>query len=64
MQNLYFQKEEYNNLEDTEIITKIKKGDTKALNYLLDKYTNSNKIFYETKTYATKFLFIIKYISI
>ena len=40
MQNLYFQKEEYNNLEDNEIITKIKKGDKKALNYLLDKYTD------------------------
>lgn len=40
MQNLYFQKEEYNNLEDNEIIAKIKKGDKKALNYLLDKYTD------------------------
>lgn len=40
MQNLYFQKEEYNNLDDNEIITKIKKGDKKALNYLLDKYTD------------------------
>lgn len=40
MQNLYFQKEEYNNLEDNEIITKIKKGDKKALDYLLDKYTD------------------------
>ena len=40
MQNLYFQKEEYNNLEDNEIITKIKKGDKKALNYLLDKNTD------------------------
>ena len=40
MQNLYFQKEEYNNLEDNEIITKIKKGDKKALNYLLDKYSD------------------------
>lgn len=40
MQNLYFQKEEYNNLEDNEIIAKIKQGDRKALNYLLDKYTD------------------------
>lgn len=40
MQNLYFQKEEYNNLDDNEIITKIKKGDKKALNYLLEKYTD------------------------
>lgn len=40
MQNLYFQKEEYNNLDDNEIITKIRKGDKKALNYLLDKYTD------------------------
>lgn len=40
MQNLYFQKEEYNNLDDNEVITKIKKGDKKALNYLLDKYTD------------------------
>ena len=40
MQNLYFQKEEYNNLEDNEIITKIKKGDKKALNYLLDNSTD------------------------
>ena len=40
MQKLYFKKEEYNNIEDNEIITKIKKGDKKALNYLLDKYTD------------------------
>lgn len=40
MQNLYFQKEEYNNLDDNEVITKIKQGDKKALNYLLDKYTD------------------------
>lgn len=40
MQNLYFQKEGYNNLDDNEVITKIKQGDKKALNYLLDKYTD------------------------
>lgn len=40
MQNLYFQKEEYNNLDDNEVITKIKQDDKKALNYLLDKYTD------------------------
>lgn len=40
MQNLYFQKEEYNNLDDNEVIIKIKQGDKKALNYLLDKYTD------------------------
>lgn len=40
MQNLYFQKEEYNNLDDNEVITKIKQGDKKALNYLLNKYTD------------------------
>ena len=39
MQNLYFQKEEYNNLDDNEVITKIKQGDKKALNYLLELST-------------------------
>lgn len=40
MQNLYFQKEEFDNLEDEEIIKIIKQGDKKALNYLLAKYTD------------------------
>ncbi len=38
MQNLYFQKDKFNNLDDNEIIEKIKNGDKMALNYLLDKY--------------------------
>ena len=38
MQNLYFQKDKFNNLDDNEIIKKIKNGDKMALNYLLDKY--------------------------
>jgi len=40
MQNLYFQKEEFDNLDDNELIIMIKKGNKKALNYLLDKYTD------------------------
>lgn len=40
MQNLYFKNEEFENLEDEELINMTKKGDKKALNYLLDKYTD------------------------
>lgn len=40
MQNLYFKSEEFENLEDEELINMTKKGDKKALNYLLDKYTD------------------------
>lgn len=39
MQNLYFQNEEFDTLDDNKLIQKIKDGDKKALNYLLDKYT-------------------------
>lgn len=39
MQNLYFQNEDFENLDDNTIIKKIKSGDKQALNYLLDKYT-------------------------
>lgn len=40
MQNLYFKSEEFENLEDEELINMTKKGDKKALNYLLNKYTD------------------------
>lgn len=40
MQNLYFKSEEFENLEDEELINMTKNGDKKALNYLLDKYTD------------------------
>ena len=40
MQNLYFKNEEFENLDDEELINMTKKGDKKALNYLLDKYTD------------------------
>ena len=40
MQNLYFKSEEFENLEDEELINMTKKGDKKALNYLLSKYTD------------------------
>ena len=39
MQNMYFQNEEFDKLDDNALINKIKDGDKKALNYLLDKYT-------------------------
>lgn len=39
MQNLYFQNEEFDTLDDNKLIQKIKNGDKKALNYLLEKYT-------------------------
>lgn len=39
MQNLFFQKEEFDNLDDVTLIKMTKNGDRKALNYLLDKYT-------------------------
>lgn len=40
MQNLYFKNEKFENLEDEELINMTKNGDKKALNYLLDKYTD------------------------
>jgi len=41
MQNLYFSGSEYNNISDEKIISLIKeKDDKKALNFLLDKYTD------------------------
>ena len=40
MQNLYFQNDEFDKLEDNEIIKKINNGDKNALNYLLEKYTD------------------------
>ena len=40
MQNLYFKSEEFENLEDEELINMTKKGDKKALNYILSKYTD------------------------
>ena len=40
MQKLYFQNEEFDKLDDNEIIKKINAGDKKALNYLLEKYTD------------------------
>ncbi len=40
MQNLYFQNGEFDNLDDNELIAMIKKGNKKALNYLLGKYTD------------------------
>ena len=39
IQNLYFQNEEFDTLDDNKLIQKIKNGDKKALNYLLEKYT-------------------------
>ena len=39
MQNLYFQNEEFDTLDDNKLIQKIKNGDKKALKYLLEKYT-------------------------
>lgn len=39
MQNLYFPKEKFDNLDDIELIKMTKSGDKKALNYLLNKYT-------------------------
>ena len=39
MQNLYFQNEEFDTLDDNKLIQKIKNGDKKTLNYLLEKYT-------------------------
>lgn len=39
MQNLYFPKEQFDNLSDVELIKMTKNGDKKALNYLLSKYT-------------------------
>ena len=39
MQNLYFPKEQFNNLDDVQLIKMAKNGDKKALNYLLSKYT-------------------------
>lgn len=39
MQNLYFQNEEFDTLDDNKLIQKIKNGNKKALNYLLEKYT-------------------------
>ncbi len=39
MQNMYFQNEEFDKFDDNALINKIKDGDKKALNYLLDKYT-------------------------
>lgn len=39
MKNLYFQNEEFDTLDDNKLIQKIKNGDKKALNYLLEKYT-------------------------
>lgn len=40
MQNLYFQNEELDKLDDNEIIKRINEGDKNALNYLLSKYTD------------------------
>lgn len=40
MQNLYFQNEELDKLDDNEIIKRINDGDKNALNYLLSKYTD------------------------
>lgn len=39
MQNLYFPKEQFDNLDDVQLIKMAKNGDKKALNYLLSKYT-------------------------
>lgn len=39
MQNLYFPKEKFDNLDDVTLIKMTKDGDKKALNYLLNKYT-------------------------
>ena len=39
MQNLYFQNEEFDTLDDNKLIQKIKNGDKKAVKYLLEKYT-------------------------
>lgn len=40
MQNLYFPKEQFDNLDDVTLIKMTKDGDKKALNYLLNKYTD------------------------
>lgn len=40
MQNLYFPKEQFANLTDEELIEMSRDGDKKALNYLIDKYTD------------------------
>lgn len=39
MQNLYFPKEKFDNLDDVTLIKMTRAGDKKALNYLLNKYT-------------------------
>lgn len=39
MQNLYFPKEQFDNLDDVQLIKMAKNGDKKAINYLLSKYT-------------------------
>ena len=39
MQNTYFQKEELDKLDDNALIKMVNDGDKRALNYLLDKYT-------------------------
>lgn len=40
MQNLYFQKEEFDKLDDTTLLKMAKTGNKNALNYLLNKYTD------------------------
>lgn len=39
MQDLFFKKEDFTNLTDEQIVEMCQKGDRKALNYLIDKYT-------------------------
>ena len=40
MQDLFFQKDEFTNLTDEQIIDMCHNGDKKALNYMIDKYTD------------------------
>ncbi len=39
-ENIYYTTNQYENLSDEQIVTKIKEGDEKALSYLLEKYKN------------------------
>ena len=40
MQNLYYSKEKFDNLDDNTLISMTKQGDREALNFLLNKYTD------------------------
>ena len=39
-ENVFYKTNQYNNLEDEQIVSLIKEGDERALSYLLEKYKN------------------------